>query len=67
MHINPNDVIITRWPEDARTGMIVGMGPQGVRLTHIPTQTVIAVTTERSQHRNRDKAMLLLELALEEG
>lgn len=44
---------------DPRTG--IRLGPyNGVRVTHIPTGTYVDCDTERSQHKNRDKALEML-------
>jgi protein subunit release factor A len=37
---------------------------RGIKVTHIPTQTIAIVQTHRSQHRNKEIAVRMIEAAL---
>ena len=56
--IPPEDIHCEIWPPRQMGGQHVGTGPNGVRVTHIPSDTQITVTVGRSQHIN---LMLALE------
>lgn len=66
--MNPKDLLLESYDphKKERGGMTTGHIPAGVKATHTPTGCVVACTTHRSQHRNKDTALALLELMLEE-
>ena len=45
-------------------GQHVAMACSGVRVLHVPSGIAVSVTDERSQHRNKIKCIMLLELCL---
>ena len=54
---------ITSYPARPTGGMQVGM-PSGVTITHKPSKLAVSCDSERSQHRNRDKALQMMALVL---
>lgn len=57
-------LIIECWPPRQTGGQVVGSGPAGVRITHLPSGIQCIVNTERSQHKNKSIAMDMIESAL---
>ncbi|MBB5208257.1 peptide chain release factor 2 [Chiayiivirga flava] len=66
IEINPADLKTDVYRSSGAGGQHVNKTESAVRITHVPTNTIVACQTERSQHANRDRAMKMLKAKLYE-